>query len=281
MACAPFLFSVDLEDIRQLVPGGERLQDRVEATTRPYLEFLRRYEARCTFFATGDVARRYPELIAQIAAEGHEIACHSDRHIPLDRMDAAALREDLERCKKAYSRAGVENVVGFRAPMGSMTGETAWAYDVLRDFGFRYSASVLAARSPLYGWPEFGPDLPRRHRGVWEIPASLTHLPGLSVPFAGGVYFRVLPGLLVERSFRRRLARGLPVVGYIHPYDLDTEEERFPYPEINGSRVGNWLMYRNRGLVIPRLDRLMNMGAPIVRYADYVSGSLEAGTAGA
>jgi polysaccharide deacetylase family protein (PEP-CTERM system associated) len=270
LSLPPFLFSVDLEDIRQLVPHGTRLRDRVEITTRPLLDLLRRHGGVGTFFVTGDVAHRYPELVAEIAADGHEIACHSYAHQPLDRLDATRLREDLERCRKAYSRAGVEHVVGFRAPLGSMTERTRWAYEVLRDMGFEYSSSVLAARSPIYGWPEFGGDEPRRQDGMWEIPASLTTLPGLHIPFVSGVYLRVLPWLLIRRAFRRRLASQRPVTSYIHPYDLDTEQERIRFPEIQESRVLNRLMYYNRGQVIPRFERLFRMGAPLKRYVDFV-----------
>jgi polysaccharide deacetylase family protein (PEP-CTERM system associated) len=266
----PFLFSVDLEDIRQLVPGGEGLRDRVEATTELFLAFLERHSARCTFFTTGDVARRYPALVGRIAAAGHEVACHSDLHVPLDRQDPQSLRADVERCLEAYAHAGAGAVSGFRAPIGSLVAETRWAYDVLRELGFRYSASVLAARNPLYGWPDFGPDLPTRMGGLWELPVSLSQLPGLRVPFAGGVYFRILPYGLIRRWFRRRLEMGRPVIGYLHPYDVDTEQERFMYPEIGGSRLYNRLMHSGRSRVIPRLEKLMALGAPILPYAQYV-----------
>lgn len=276
MSLPPFLFSVDLEDIRQLVPAGDRLRDRVEATSEDILAFLARHDARCTFFTTGDVARRYPALVARIAAAGHEIACHSDLHVPLDRKDAAAFRRELEVCREAYARAGVEEVCGYRAPIASLTGETRWAYDVLGETGFLYSASVLAARNPLYGWPDFGRDVPTRMNGVWELPVSLVRLPGLRVPFAGGVYFRVLPFALIRSCFRRRLATGQPVLGYLHPYDVDCEQERFMYPEIGGSRLYNRLMHHGREKVIPRLDRLMALGAPITPFRDFVRQRLEA-----
>ena len=182
----PFLFSVDLEDIRQLVPEGDQLRDRVEATTEQILAFLERHDARCTFFTTGDVARRYPGLVKRIAAAGHEIGCHSSEHIPLDRQDGASFRADLEACLDAYARAGVERVQGYRAPIASLTARTRWAYGVLRELGFRYSASVLAARNPLYGWPDFGPDRPTRMDGLWELPVSLVALPGEDVTVRDG-----------------------------------------------------------------------------------------------
>jgi hypothetical protein len=52
-----FLFSIDLEDIRTFVPGGERYAERVPTNVARYLEFLARHRVRCTFFTVGDVAR--------------------------------------------------------------------------------------------------------------------------------------------------------------------------------------------------------------------------------
>ena len=272
-----FLFSIDLEDIRSLVPDGDRYTERVPANVERYLEFLGRHNARCTFFTVGDVARRYPSLIREVMAEGHEIACHSSDHIPLDRHTRDSFREDVQRCLDVFSRAGTTQVVGYRAPIASMTQETSWAYEILRELGFTYSASVLAARNRMYGWPSFGPDRARKIDGIWELPVSLTQLPGLNIPFVGGVYFRTLPLPLIEHLFRKRLSSGDPVMGYFHPYDIDTEQERFMHPEINESRFLNWLLYRNRGDVFRRLEKLLQYNVAIVPFRQYVESKLEPG----
>ena len=47
------------------------------------------------------------------------------------------------------------------------------------------------------------------------------------------------------------------------------------FPEINGSRVLNWVMYYNRGAVFPRLTKLLSEDARIVPYADYVEHHLQ------
>lgn len=265
-----FLFSIDLEDIRMIVQDGERYQERVPANTERYLEMLERHDQRCTFFTTGDVARRYPELIGRIVAAGHEIACHTSEHLPLDRQTPESFRDDLKRCLDDFAKAGAESCVGFRAPVGSLVKETRWAYEVLIEQGFLYSSSVCPAESPLYGWPDFGPDLPQFVDGIWEIPTTLSHLPKLNVPIAGGVFFRVLPFALVRAIFRRRQSQGYPVFGYIHPYDIDTEQERFMHPEINESRFYNWLLYYNRSRTLPRIEKLIVRGSRFMRFDDYV-----------
>lgn len=264
-----YLFSVELEDVRSLVPDAHHLPERVPENIERMLQFLRDRDVRCTFFATGDCARRYPSLVRDIANEGHEIACHSSEHKALDRHDAASFRKDVEQCQRDYERAGVPPAVGFRAPYGSMIPSTSWAYRVLEDLGFEYSTSVIGARNPRYGWPDFGPDRPRREGKLVELPVTLTHIPGLNVPIVGGVYFRILPFSLVRTLFRQRIQGPDPVVGYIHPFDFDDTEERFRFPELNP--LFGWLMYQNRGAVFPRFRALFDEGVRVELYRDFVA----------
>jgi polysaccharide deacetylase family protein (PEP-CTERM system associated) len=261
-----FLFSVDLEDIRTMFEGGERYAERVPAMTERYLQFLRDRSIRTTFFTVGQTARAYPAIIRAIAAEGHELACHTDTHTPLDRLNATSLGDELRRNVDALTDAGGTGIVGFRAPSFSLTPATRWAYDVLADLGFKYSSSVLPAKSPIYGWPGFS-RAPTRMGTITEIPMTLMSFP--RVPFGGGVYFRVLPWLLIVRALRRSVRTGTTPLGYFHPCDIDTEQERFMHPYINNSRIYNYLMYLNRGTVFRRLDRILAMGFTIKPYRDF------------
>lgn len=265
-----YLFSIDLEDVRSLVPNGDRYEERVPVNTRRILDFLASHDKHCSFYTTGDVARRYPELMREIVDAGHEVGCHTSDHTPLDRHTPESFRDDLKRCLDDYARAGVERCVGFRAPIGSLIKKTRWAYEVLQELGFTYSSSVLPAESPLYGWPDFGEDVPQIVDGMWEIPTTIFRMPKLNIPFSGGVYFRVLPFAVIKTLMRRRTNEGYPVFGYFHPYDVDTGQERFMHPEINDSRFYNWLLYFNRGRVLSRVDRIIRKGYDIIRYDDYV-----------
>lgn len=258
-----------------MVPNGMRYSEGVPRVLPKYMEFLDRYGVRCSFFVTGEISRRYPELIQELVNRGHELACHTSDHMPLNKLDTESFRDDLRRNIDDLKAAGTKQINGFRAPMASVTRETRWAYDVLAELGFIYSSSVLPARNLLYGWPGF-PRLPMRtENGIWELPFSLSGIPGLDVPFAAGVYFRVLPFVFIRHLFKREIIAGHPVIGYFHPYDIDTKQERFMMLGIEGNRFYNWLMYRNRADMIRRLNKLMSLGAPIVRYIDYVQNVLE------
>ena len=253
-----------------MIPGGDQLAERVPDNVERFVAFLGRHRMRATFFTVGEVARRYPSLIRELVDMGHEIACHSSDHLTLDRHNPASFRDDLERNLDDLSKAGARDVRGFRAPVFSLNAQTAWAYRELQDLGFTYSSSVLPAKNPLYGWDGFQPKPQRIDSSIWEIPLTLVKMPGLQVPVAGGVYFRVLPFWLIRYHFRQQVDTGKPLVGYFHPYDVDTEQEPLMHPRLNGNPLLNWLMYRNRKGVFPRLEKLIASGARIVTYSEFI-----------
>ena len=269
------VLSVDLEDVRDWVKDGYSYREAVPANTRKYLMHFKKWGVSATFFVVGKVARMYPQLISEIVDAGHELACHGDKHLQLDKLTFQDFREDLQQNLAALREAGAEDVQGFRAPTFSLTEKTMWAYDVLADLGFTYSSSVLPAKNPLYGWPEFGKDVRKMGRGLWELPITLHDLPGLQVPIAGGVYFRVLPFLLTRWAIGRKISRGESVGTYFHPYDIDISQERFMHPDLGDKKHLNMLMYIGRAKVLHRLD-ILHKSFTFVSYREEVS-RLQAG----
>ena len=57
----------------------ERYDYLTESTGR-VLFILQQYDIRAAFFIVADVTERYPGLVQQIVAGGHEIACHGLHH---------------------------------------------------------------------------------------------------------------------------------------------------------------------------------------------------------
>lgn len=270
---AVFLFSIDLEDIRSLMPNGSVYEDRIEENIRRYLGFLSERNSCCTFFVVGDIARRYPGLIKEIVGLGHEIACHTDNHVPLDQMTPKQFKDDIKHNLDSLYKAGATCITGFRAPSFSLTPETSWAYDILSEVGLKYSSSILAASNPLYGWPGFGEECRVMPSGILEMPMRLSGLPFLNVPFAGGVYFRCLPLMLIKYLFHKNRKSKTPLTGYFHPYDIDCQQERFMHPGIHNKWFYNQLMYYNRKNVFKRLSILFK-DSTVLTYSKYLSKSI-------
>src|SRR6188472_3300271 len=109
-ASRTYLFSVDLEDVRLTIPNGERYVPRVEPNTRRYLDWLDRHGFSATFFTVGEMARRYPDLVREISRRGHEIACHSNKHVTLDQQSPEEFRADLAAALAALAACGVPKV---------------------------------------------------------------------------------------------------------------------------------------------------------------------------
>jgi Domain of unknown function (DUF3473)/Polysaccharide deacetylase len=209
--------------------------------------------------------------VRRVADAGHELGCHSDAHVPLDRQDRVRFREDLLRNLDALRSAGADEIGGYRSPCFSLTHETRWAYEVLAELGFAYSSSVLPAANPLYGWRGFGRD-PRLVEGLVELPVTL--IPMLPLPL-GGVYFRVLPRLLLRWGLARLRARGQAALGYHHPYDIDTEQ-RLTHAEFRRGGLYDRLMRANRAEVLPRLEMVGRMGFSFAPYGPYAARVREA-----
>ncbi len=265
-----FLFSVDLEDIRLRMDDGLKYNASVERLVGNYLEFLNKFKSKATFFVVGDIPQYYPDLIKTLVKEGHEIACHSNLHLPVEKQTAKEFKEDLLRNIESLTNAGANQIVGYRAPFYSITPKTPWAFEVLAETGFKYSSSVLPSKNPIYGWPNFGEKPRKMKEGIWEIPISLSANFMLTVPFAGGVYFRVLPKAIINWNFKKQFGNNNAVAGYFHPYDIDVDQEPYMHPGIDESWFYNKLLYHNRSKVFSRLDSIMERFQPkIITYKNY------------
>jgi polysaccharide deacetylase family protein (PEP-CTERM system associated) len=251
---APVTFTLDLEDHR---PDGSA-EFRVPAVTRRVLAFLRDRRITGTFFVVGELAEQAPDLVREIASDGHEIALHAWRHVPLTELDPDQFRRETAKGMALLEDLSGAKVEGFRAPTFSLVPDSAWAPAVLTELGFRYSSSVLPARNPLFGWPG-APRAPFRWpSGLLELPAPTAGLGPLRIPYIGGVYFRVVPWL-VTRTLIRTVGTGPCPWLYCHPYDFDPAEPRWTVPD--AGRWGSRLLWMNRTNEIAKVDRLLGSTA--------------------
>lgn len=260
--------SFDLEEwyhsdlLIPLVPVQERVS-QVREAIGPILELLTSAGVRATFFTVGEVARDHPDLMRELAAAGHEIACHTMTHPNLWRLTLEDFQDELERYREAIEAAlpGCE-VLGFRAPMFSLDSRTKWALGALRDAGFRYDSSVVPVRTPWYGIAGaplgvyqaslLDPGRVDDENGFLEFPMTACAFGPLRIPVAGGVYFRLIP-YPVFRALLRRVERQRPFVIYVHPWETNPATPSYPLPFVE--RFG---LYTNIRHTLNRLERLLS-----------------------
>jgi peptidoglycan-N-acetylglucosamine deacetylase len=264
----PVVFSLDLED--HLRSYGA--QARFAGNAIAILDLLESLEVRGTFFIVARIAETHPALVRQVAARGHEIACHSYDHTPIDRETRDGFAANLAKAKQLLEQVSGQGVSGFRAPIFSLTRATAWATGIIRETGFDYSSSVVPAPNPLYGF-DGAPRVPFRWpSGLLEFPCPVASFLGASLPFLGGVYFRYLPWPMIRGAILRMPPEVLPWT-YLHPYDFDTSEPFGRMPET--SWLTNVICWMNRRGTAPRLRRLF-ADRPSARFRDLLdSGAIK------
>jgi len=84
------------------------------------LDELKKRNVKATFFTLGRSVDLYPQIVARIAKEGHEIGNHTYTHGNLSKMSNASIQKEMDRGRDAIVRAtGIQPRV-MRAPYGAI-----------------------------------------------------------------------------------------------------------------------------------------------------------------
>ena len=121
------------------------------------LELLDDHEIKATFFIVAMNAINHPDVIAEIASRGHDIATHGWEHEKISHLYKVEETERLLKCVEALEEASGVRPVGNRTAGGELSPNTL---DILAENGFIYDSSLR------------GSDLPYKlENGLIEIPS--------------------------------------------------------------------------------------------------------------
>ncbi len=90
--------------------------------TPAVLELLHAADAPATFVLVGEQVERMPRLVGEIAAAGHELGVHCQRHRNLLRLTPWQVRDDLRRAEAVIADAAGVRPRLYRPPYGILTG---------------------------------------------------------------------------------------------------------------------------------------------------------------
>ena len=86
--------------------------------TIPILDILDQYGVKTTFFLVGGWVDKYPDMVKEIFARGHEIGNHSNTHPQMSKLGEEGIREELRMMSdKVEKLTGVRPTL-FRPPYG-------------------------------------------------------------------------------------------------------------------------------------------------------------------
>lgn len=231
------VFSIDVEDWFHIMdlPNAPRIdqwQGLPSLVERNFFRLLDLADARgvrATCFFLGWVAERYPGMVREAAARGHEIASHGYAHDLVYQMSPAKFLSDVLQAKRLLEDIASRPVRGYRAPGFSVTADTPWFFEKVAEAGYEYSSSVFPASRQHGGMSTFStaPCVVETPAGpVSEFPIAVAHVFGRPMCFFGGGYLRLFPYPLIRHMARQVLDDGRPLVFYIHPREIDPRHPR-------------------------------------------------------
>jgi len=174
------VFSIDVEDWYQGIEipmdqwdGFER---RIDTSMGRLLDLMARYDITATCFVLGKVAEEHPDLVRRIHKAGHEVATHGYSHEKIYNLSPGRFRDELRRSIELVQDLTGEPVLGHRAPYFTITEESLWALDILRDEGILYDSSIHPVFNYRYGIPNADrqPSLIESEKGeqMMEVPVA-------------------------------------------------------------------------------------------------------------
>ena len=256
------VFSVDVEDWFHILdlPNTPKLEDwpslqsDVVKNTRRMLAIFRQHDVRCTLFFLAWVAERWPDLVKEAVADGHEIASHGYAHELVYTISEQRFFDDIRRAKDIIEKAGGVEVLGYRCPGFSVTVETPWFFDRVREAGHRYDSSVwpgARGHGGLPGAKAVPHIITTKHGDLTEFPISMARAAGRPMYFFGGGYLRFFPYALIKRKVKEVLAENRPAIIYLHPREIDPQQPRLPM-----SRKRNFMTYVGLRTTEPKMHAL-------------------------
>jgi len=257
-------FTVDVEDYFQVSAfekqvrrdQWDRWESRVEANTHRILRLLDQHGVKATFFVLGWIAERYPQLVRDIHARGHEIGSHGYWHCLIYEQTPEEFRADLRRSRDVLQEAIGQPVTAHRAASFSITKRSLWALEILVEEGFLVDSSVFPIHHDRYGIPGAERKLHRMTTAsgpLWEFPPAVARFAGLNVPVSGGGYFRLYPLPWTVYCLRRiNRVQQQPFIFYAHPWEFDPDQ-----PRIRASWLSRSRHYMNLSKNHRKLDGLL------------------------
>jgi polysaccharide deacetylase family protein (PEP-CTERM system associated) len=231
--------SFDIEDWFQVenMKGAISFKDwdtlelRVARNTERILKILKDKDTRATFFILGWVAQKCPALVKEIADAGHELASHGYGHDLVYNLSREEFREDIRKSKEVIEGLTGRKVLGYRAPSFSITKDSLWALDILKEEGFVYDSSIFPVSfHDRYGFGKCESAPFKWPNGLIEVPLTVYRIRNVTLPLAGGGYFRLLPYAYFKYFFNKLNAKNERFTFYLHPWEIDPGQPRVKLP---------------------------------------------------
>ena len=211
-------FSHDLGRFIGLKPG---IKPRIDALYKSYDEInnlIRSFPSSknkgITFFITGVLAEKAPELIAQISKDGHEIACHYYYHDVMHSQDIKEVEYMLKKAINKIEIASNSKILGFRAPYFKIDKIQSQQYQLIERL-FKYDSSLcINSKEKL--------NLFYKRMGLKTLKIFPVYSDKVGfIPLrTGGTFAKIFPIFIMNSLLKKNTNSDLNEIFYLHPYEF-------------------------------------------------------------
>jgi polysaccharide deacetylase family protein (PEP-CTERM system associated) len=219
------------------------------------LDLLDEVNTKATFFCLGEIANSFPYVIKRIDRRGHEIGCHSNKHLWLTDLSKDAVFLDTRKAVDSLEQSIGKKVLSYRAPAFSIGKNNLWAFEALVKSGIERDASVFPAVRDFGGFPSFEHKTPSTISygdfRIKEFPVSTSRLFGSEVAYSGGGYFRFFPlSYVLKQMSNQTYTMVYFHIGDIFPEmpRIMTKKEHVEYFKEKGHLVNRYKRYLKSNL---------------------------------
>lgn len=248
----PFYFTIDFEDfyfdsLRELGKNNPpSKEDSLYCSYYKIMEIRKKFlkNVSITFFVTGILAKKFPDLVKKIYQDDNEVACHYYFHDKINRSERSVFANNLDKAIEYIYLAIGEKPVGFRAPFFAIDPENNWAYEEISK-RFLYDSSYRTSQSKEQLRGNYILNLNEgKFREHFIFSKSLYN--DMFKIRTGGTFLRLFPYQMILNCMKTSYKSGHVPIVYLHPYDFDIKKnfwvgwDDLNFLKIN-KRVGWWL----------------------------------------
>ena len=186
-------------------------------------------DIKITFFCTGILAKKYPDIISKISSDGHEVACHYFFHNDVNKENINVFENYIKEAILHLEKASKQKIIGFRAPKFSVNMNNVEHYKIINKY-FKYDSSLNTLNFEKI--LEF--------KNINKL-NNLTFFPVPTFSFfnkikykSGGTFFKFFPFLLTNQLLNQAIKKKIIPIIYIHPYEFENGKNfRITFNKIN------------------------------------------------
>ena len=197
---------------------------------------------KATFFISGYIAQKHPEIVRNIHNLGYEVAVYSDMYNVDDYQSRNDYKKDLSESINSLESITGEKVLSYRDPGFVIKNKDSWFFETLNELGIKYDSSISLHRMKRVSCVDSPQSIPSiiEYNGlrIKEFPVSInTFFGNKFTTTTTNEYFRFLP----YRLFRKMIKDSDYTMSYFRPRDFDVRQ-----PILDGlSLIRKFKLYYN------------------------------------